>query len=532
MQQINGYFQIEYRGKDGFCHIFPPIEGGESVDVRSLASFLDMQGFKAYNLQALNVAINSNTVQCVPIGPGDGYDIAASLDVFIDENKMTATVVAIPPSLGYKSITVRDIMSTLNHYGVIYGLDQEIIMDFVKNPVYCTKIVMARGKEPVQGMDARIEYMFNTHPSLKPAYNEDGTVDFHSIDVINHIQAGDVLAILHPEDRGTPGRNLMGKDVAPRAVNSAKLKVGRDITVSEDGIEAKTNITGQVRLYGDQIFVSSVYEIPADVDNSTGDIDFEGTVLVHGSIREGFKVSATEDIIVEGSVEGALVIAGGNIVIKRGINGMFKGVLESEGDIAVKFIENAKVFAKGNIETGSIIQSDVTAKGNIIVSDRKGFITGGVVKCGGNVKANTIGSEMGGATRIEVGVDPTIKKKFSEAAASVERYSANVNKIAPVVKTYADALADGKSLDEKNQEYYVKLLTQLSSDQRALRLAQSAYERLSVEVKRGSNSSIAVRRDIYPGVELSINDIVYNMKDKRSFVSIVAEDGEIKFNLL
>ena len=532
MQQINGYFQIENRGKDGFCHIYPPIQDGKAVDVRSLASFLDMQGFKEYNVQALNQAILSNSEQCVPIGVGDGYDIAPTIDVYIDDGAMNATVVVIPPSMGNKPVTVRDLMSTLNHHGIVYGIDQELIMDFIEGPAYCTELVMAKGLPPVHGSDAWIDYMFNTNPSAKPAMNDDGTVDFHSIDVINHIAAGDVLAVLHPEDRGKPGRNILGKDVPPRSVNSMRLKVGRDITLSEDGCEAVSNITGQVRLYGDQIFVSNVYEVPADVDNSTGDIDFEGSVLVRGSIREGFRVCASEDIIVEGSVEGALVIAGGNIIIKRGINGMFKGVLESEKDIAVKFIENAKVYAKGNVATGSIIQGEVTAKGDILVEDKKGFSTGGVIKCGGQVKANIIGSQMGGLTKVEVGVDPAVKKEYNETAVSVETLSTNVNKIAPIVKAYADALAAGKTLDAKNQEYYVKLLTQLGNDQKKLALAQAKLQKLALELKKSSKSRISVRRDIFPGVELSINDVNYTMRDKRSFVAIEVENGEVKFNPL
>ena len=35
--------------------------------------------------------------------------------------------------------------------------------------------------------------------------NEDGTVDFHTLENVNHIKSGDVVAILHPEDRGDNG---------------------------------------------------------------------------------------------------------------------------------------------------------------------------------------------------------------------------------------------------------------------------------------------------------------------------------------
>lgn len=70
-----------------------------------------------------------------------------------------------------------------------------------------------------------------------------------------------------------------------------------------------SQVSGHVILENDKIFVSNVLEL-VNVDNSTGDIDYEGDVVVKGNVLAGFTVKATGDITVSGIVEGATVIAG------------------------------------------------------------------------------------------------------------------------------------------------------------------------------------------------------------------------------
>ena len=56
-----------------------------------------------------------------------------------------------------------------------------------------------------------------------------------------------------------------------------------------------SQVSGHVILENDKIFVSNVLEL-VNVDNSTGDIDYEGDVVVKGNVLAGFTVKATGDI--------------------------------------------------------------------------------------------------------------------------------------------------------------------------------------------------------------------------------------------
>lgn len=109
--------------------------------------------------------------------------------------------------------------------------------------------------------------------------NDDGTVDFHSLDNVNHINAGDVVAELFPEDYGTPGYDVVGQPVSPKKVKRAVFQYGRNLKVSEDKRFLISEVSGHVTLENDKVFVSNELEL-VNVDNSTGDINYSGNVII------------------------------------------------------------------------------------------------------------------------------------------------------------------------------------------------------------------------------------------------------------
>ena len=56
---------------------------------------------------------------------------------------------------------------------------------------------------------------------------------------------------------------------------------------------------------------------------ATGNIDFLGSVIVLKR-KSGFTIKASGDIEINGIVEAAKIEAGGNITVKRGIQGKAK----------------------------------------------------------------------------------------------------------------------------------------------------------------------------------------------------------------
>lgn len=107
-------------------------------------------------------------------------------------------------------------------------------------------------------------------------------------------------------------------------------------------MEMYADCAGNVTLVNDTVFVSNVYEVPADVGTSTGDIDYDGSVEVRGNVLTGYTVKATGDITVNGAVEGATLISGGKIVHKAWNARHGKRRYEGRGDIISNFIESPR----------------------------------------------------------------------------------------------------------------------------------------------------------------------------------------------
>ena len=69
--------------------------------------------------------------------------------------------------------------------------------------------------------------MFNADRKAKPRRKDDGSVDFHQLDNINHVCKGDLLAILHQADLGENGRNVLDEVIKPASVSHTFLKYGK-----------------------------------------------------------------------------------------------------------------------------------------------------------------------------------------------------------------------------------------------------------------------------------------------------------------
>lgn len=150
-------------------------------------------------------------------------------------------------------MTEAEIKNDLAYAKIRYGVKESEIQKHLMEPEYFKNILIAVGTKPIQGRDGFITYNFNTDRKAKPRLKEDGTVDFHQLDNIAHVKKGDVLAVLTPVDRGTPGCNVYGNEVRPDKVRKVIFSKGNNITTSEDGLRLISDVDGFATLEGDKV---------------------------------------------------------------------------------------------------------------------------------------------------------------------------------------------------------------------------------------------------------------------------------------
>lgn len=517
MKYINSYFQLNIKENGVYLHLYPAIDNGKTLSISEVTEYLESCDIKNYDLKMLNDAITNCKTECdVLVSQSPIGEVGEKAKVIVSDDKMMAIIRFYPPSINGKYMTEKEIRGELERLKINFGISDKIIAAYMKGRQFCRDIPIAKGKPVVQGKDAFITYKFNTNPIAKPKLLEDGSVDFHQLSLFTPVKAGDLLAVLTPEVPGEPGMDIFGNRIIPSNVKKGVLKFGKNIRLSEDKLEIYSEVDGDVKLEGDMVFVSNTYTVPSDVNPSTGDINYNGNVVVIGNVHSGFTIEATGDIEVQGVVEGATLIAGGNIVLKRGIQGMGKGVLKAGNDIVTKFIESSTVTAGHIVNTGSSLHSNIEAEEAVIVSGRKGFLIGGTIVAGKKIEASVFGNKMNTATELKVGVKPEVMDRFKDLTVEIKKKQNEMMEHNQTLDTLKKKLADGAKLlpnqlvMAKQAGEALKLLgDELDAD-------SEEYLILKQEIEDNKDGKIVVNYTIFPGVCIFISNHVYPVKDIHS----------------
>lgn len=522
----NGYFQIVNIQNGYGIKLFPPHSGGEVVRINEVIDYLGKRNISCDPVK-LRKVISADTEQILPLAPGVCPAEQESYLMDVSEDSMTVTVRFFPPSETGVRMSMDEFLRDMEFKKVVYGLDKELLKNHFQKGVYCTDLVVARGKQPRHGKDAEIEYFFNTDPHAVPTLKEDGSVDFFNLNTINHCKKGDLLARIIPEDAGDPGINVAGVRIKPRAVKKKVLKFGKNVAQSEDRLSITSEVNGCVTLVDDQVFVTDLYEVE-NVDNSTGNIEFEGSVQVNGNICSGFCVKARGNVIVRGVVEGATVCADGDIVITRGMNGMNKGTLEAGGNIIAKFLENAVANADGYISAESILHSKVMAGSEINVTGKRGFIAGGHVCAGIKISAKNLGANMGASTVVEVGVNPKVKEEYQRLQNDLLEIQKVIKKTQPILTTFAEKRAQGMQFSPEQVKYIRSLVVQTEAKKKELEEKNQKWEALHAAFESQNDATVEVMGEAFPGTVIVIKDVSMSLRSSYQHCRFKRIGGEVR----
>ncbi len=264
-------------------------------------------------------------------------------------------------------------------------------------------VILARGVPPVAGLDGRFESDFSATAEIGRV-GADGRIDFRERGLVKSVAAGRELGRIVPPTRGTPGRDVFGQPVPAEDGRPAAIVAGENVTVRDDGRMFAAR-EGMILFQPNLIGVTEVLQIEGDVDFHTGNIHADsGSIHIKGCIRDTFSVSAPGNVVVDDAIENAVVEAGGDVQVQRGIRMHQGGRIQCGGSLEAHFAVNAVIQAGGDV----VVDNDLTncqidCQGTVQCFRGKGRIQGGQIRSGGGVVANEIGSEMGVATTIVLG---------------------------------------------------------------------------------------------------------------------------------
>jgi uncharacterized protein len=421
-----------------------------------------------------------------------------------------------------------EIAQLLLDHGVVHGIREEAVLAVMSAVPGSPRTIVAEGTKPTQGRDGCVEFCFK-RKSQPGAEHESKKVDFHSLGWIQNVMKTDVVALIHPAEPGLPGTTVLGQTVDPHPVKMHALKLGKGVGLDpenplrvlalEDG-HAVLDASGTLQ-------VQSTLTVHGDVDYSTGDIDFVGSVLITGDVKSDFTVKARKSIEINGNVEDATIEAGGDVLIKNGFIGTGKGTLTAGGKASIHHILNQKVTGASEVV---VIREAICAKiaaGNKISGATAVFV-GCTLEAGNEIEVLNLGNGEEGQSRARVGRRGILLERVK----LVDKQIATAQKQAGDVKDTLYKLVrlqlDKGALSAEQQQLNAKLRTLQTEVQKNIERLQKDKETIRLELNEDSMARIVVRDTLFPNVSLEMNGLRKLNHNALKEVILVEHGGKIE----
>ena len=303
--------------------------------------------------------------------------------------------------------------------------------------------VIAKARKPKQPVNAEIKYHFPIEFRCPGKVDQDGRIDFTERGEVPFVEKDTFLAAKIFPEPGVPGVDVKGEMIPVEDPIDMAFGPGAGVRESEDKVKIYADVDGQPNL--DPVGNVSVFpelKIDGDVGFETGNIEFDGNVIVTGIIKEGFSVKGAS-LTVE-QIEGAIVDLTGDLNVSSGI--VDANLIKVKGNIQAKYVNNSKIYGFGDL----IVQKEIL--------DSKIRLSGACINEGGSIIASDISAKMG----VDAGSIGTHGSKPSKLKVGVDEHTNFlVAKIDSKLKVNIDTVTvlrnEISELDKEDQALHVKI---------------------------------------------------------------------------
>jgi len=528
-KETDGKFDLFYRGGWAYLVVHPPLPHGRPVYPEDVENRMRLLGVPPVRTKVIRRIIDAaqGTPESLVEWPA-GRALEATINVRISEDAMSASVVVQPPKRGAAPPEVSDVIEALNHSGVLHGIDRDRVQRLLSKREYDVERIVATGRAPVSGAGRRVTYHFNVNRG-KPYLEMDfGRINLKELNFIENCHQGELLAELEPPVGPVAGETVTGQSIPAEAeVSSAQLRAGANTRLADGGRALYAASDGNVRLANGVILVEPVVTV-RNVSYETGNIYFEGSVVIEESVADGFVVEADGDIQVGKGVGKATLRAGGNILLKTGISGNGEGNIDCGGDLFAKYIESSTVTCRGNvIVEEAIMQSRVTAFGHIVLNGRRSEIIASDLIVGGALWCKKLGNVNEAPTHVAAGVEPNLLITFRATVTNILEKQEEWNKVDQQLEQIERAIADGRTearvLTAKRQ-----LQVNLEQLEAEISRLQARIPALKDRMEVSGQSMVVAEAMIFKGVVITFGTLEYHAPDAGARKTILrVKDGQV-----
>ncbi|MCR5033768.1 MAG: FapA family protein [Lachnospiraceae bacterium] len=451
--------------------------------------------------------------------------------VKISKDQMMAWIYVNPPEPGAPMYNRDDIEAFLAENGVVCGYHSSNMGAIVKKGIFEREIKIAIGKIPKDGRNGTYEYLFNTLKRTSPVIRDDGSADYSSLGLVENVHKGDIIAQYRHPIPGEEGYTVTGKDLPCRPAIDVPLKRGKG--VEQDPMNPDQYIAtmdGKVEIVQDRVEVYSVHEIVRDVTYVDGKIEFFGDIIIHGNVLSGVTIRSGRNVDIRGTCEAADIFAGGDVILQRGILGGSKGRISARGNVMADFIENAHIECGGNVKSNSIINSEVSAEGKVVITGKSGAIYGGKTHALISIEANIIGNDSCVQTLVHAGYEMDTYEKYLRFNRMEATLETSLEKLMEQLKIL---LKEKRKPENRNNTILDSKIESLNISKNKFQdqLEQTKKDKaLFAEIlEKGRGGKILCSGGIFPGVTIGIGSMQMPIEEKMSATKFYDENGALRY---
>lgn len=449
-------------------------------------------------------------------------DDDTGIQMRISDNYMEAYV-TIPQDCK-RSFTPAEIEKILKKYDINTGIQKDKIQHLLTKCSRGTEVQVAQGDMPQTGRDGWYDFLFNVQLPELPRELPDGRVDYSQITVAEAVEKGQELAKYHPAEKGKKGKTVTGITVEaatgkelPKLMGDGISNIRQNLYVAAVKGFLSCNPTNY-RLDVQQVFV-----VEGDVNRYNGNVVYDGTVYVKGSVSDMVQITAKGDIIVDGFVEGAVLHAGHNVVVRGGVNAAGKGEIVAGGEVLGSFFEAVFVRARGAIEGNYFLNCRLETEGKLIARGSKSRILGGQISAMAGVESNSVGHYGHTRTLLDVGDVLVLDEKIYEYTKQCTKVKQEISRLEEGQQKLRTMFGDEEA---ENNSIFQKTCIALAQKQGQLERIEEELERTNKVRKRATKAYIRVTGAVAPGVTVRINGQTTQFQNGAYGIYLSAESQE------
>lgn len=532
-RSIEDLIEFIHNGEDVFIKIHKPSHEDEALPYGKVSEYIRSHKFRDVDYSAVKMAYKQGGRDPVRIAKRPiGFGYTSRFIIEISDDKMSCYLTLLPPRDREQMTDPSIIVGELKKKGIILGINESEISKAIDNKIFKTKIIIASGKCPVPGNDARLKHIVPCYPNLSHLKSKYSTLELlEKFELLKPVKPGDVTALLEPATAGTPGITMFGNNVS--TVKGEPLEiVASNMELKENKLIAKTN--GHVILTKTGLEIEPIFLVN-NIEKQRK-IRYDGSIKIMCDVESRLIVEATGDIEIHGVVSDTTLYAGRNIFIHGNLISSYSESIIAGDDFFARNVSNANITAENILVMSTILNSELTAYSSVSTLDKDGKISGGHTRAGLSVKCGTIGNETGVNTRISVATPEIIAKFKTQILSPYTRaIDDNKNYKTKILKKIEHVENMQKQPGEKEPAIYNKLvcLFKLKLEQYEHKISRLYKEIVKIKDPKFTLITGDITADrFYPNTFLAMGISKRKINDLKEKVRYYVKDSNIFTELL